>query len=331
MKKIKIAALLTAALLLMTSCGTNTVAKVGGTKITEPEFRFYLNNVKSQMEGTELSSDEDWNTKEIEGKKAIDWAKERTLENAVMNVAYIEVGQKLGIKLSDADKKNVESYKKRLITTYGGEEKYQAFLKENGLTDSFFQMFCESTAYSDKLTEKIETEEPPSDEDLETYFKEHFRRAKHVLILTQDPTTQQDYSPEAQEQAHSKAEEIYQRALAGENFETLVNEYSEDPGSASNPDGYVFTDGMMVDEFTDGVDSVEIGGITMVRSSYGYHIIKRYALDETPELYQKFFEANKKTAKTNLLAERLEKQMELWKTELGIEITKNEEVYNNIQ
>lgn len=331
MKRMKIAALLAAAMFLLAGCGTDVVVKVGGSKVTLPEFQFYLSNVKSQMAGTELSSDEDWQTKEIEGKKAIDLAKERALDNAVTNVAYVEVGKKLNIKLSDADKKNITSYKTRLVKSYGGDAQYKKFLKENHLTDKFFDMFCESMAYSDNLTDKILTDEPITDNETDAYFKEHFRRAKHVLILTQDMTTQQPYPPEQQEAARAKAEGIYQRAMSGESFEALVSEYSEDPGSASNPDGYVFTDGMMVDEFTDGVDSVGVGGITMVKSSYGYHIIKRYALDETPELYQKFLSDNEQTVKTNLKTERLSKQMELWKTELGIELKKNEEVYNSIQ
>lgn len=331
MKRIKIGAALAAAVILLSGCGkSDTVVKVGGQKVTVPEFRFYMDSVKSQMAGTELSTDEDWQTTEIEGRKAIDAAKERTLEIAVANVSYIAVGKKLGIKLTDADKRNIESYKKRLVASYGGEQKYKQYLKENELTDKFFDMFCESTAYSSKLTDKIKADEPVTDAETDEYFRNKFRRAKHVLILTQDMNTNQPYPENQQEEARIKADGIYQRALAGENFEALVSEYSEDPGSASNPNGYVFTDGMMVDEFTDGVDSVQPGGITMVKSSFGYHIIKRYALDETPELYAEFLKDNEQTIINSLLSERLTKQMELWKTELGIEVKKNEEVYNGI-
>ena len=105
MKKIIIS--IFALALLLTSCADNGeyAAKVGNAKISSDEIKFYLSSVKSQMEGTELSNDEDWQTKEIEGRKAIDLAKERALETAVDNLAYIEVGKAIGIKMTSEDKK----------------------------------------------------------------------------------------------------------------------------------------------------------------------------------------------------------------------------------
>ena len=52
------------------------VAYVGETPVTMAEYEFYLDNVKQQMQGTELSNDEDWQNKEIDGRKAIEIAKE---------------------------------------------------------------------------------------------------------------------------------------------------------------------------------------------------------------------------------------------------------------
>lgn len=332
MKKISLIAAITAVMLLFAGCANeNTVITVGSQKVSVPEFTFYLSSVKSQMAGTELTSDEDWQTKEIEGKKAIDLAKEKAVETAAANVAYIEVAKKLGITLSDEDKKNIASYKQRMMASYGSNDKYQQFLKDNNLSDEFVQMLCESMEYSDKLIQKIKNESPVTEDEMDEYFRTHYRRAKHVLILTKNMDTDTPYTPEKKEEAKKRADELYARALSGENFETLVADYSEDPGSKSNPDGYVFTDGMMVDEFTNGVDSVDVGGITMIESSFGYHIIKRYALDETAEFYQKSLAENKQTIERSILTERLTKQMEIWKSELGIEVKKNDTVYDSIK
>ena len=54
---------------ILAGCNTKksdaVVATVGNQEITMGEFEFYLTNVKQQMQGTELSSDEDWQTKDI--------------------------------------------------------------------------------------------------------------------------------------------------------------------------------------------------------------------------------------------------------------------------
>lgn len=93
--------------------------------------------------------------------------------------------------------------------------------------------------------------------------------------------TNEAYTDEQKAEAKIKAEEIYQRAQKGEDFDKLVEEYSEDPGSKSQPDGYTFTDGEMVQEFQDCVDSLNPGEIGFVESSFGYHIIKRLEIDKS--------------------------------------------------
>jgi len=74
----------------------------------------------------------------------------------------------------------------------------------------------------------------------------------------------------------SQAEALLERAQAGEDFDYLITQYGEDPGMASNPDGYTFVAGVMVSEFEEATLALEIGGISgLVRSQFGYHIIKR--------------------------------------------------------
>ena len=151
----KILALFLFALVLSSCANSDIVATVGSEKITRGEFEFYLSSIKSQLSGTELKTDEDWQTQEIEGERAIDVAKQRALEIAVLNAEYGEVAKAQNIRLTEQEKENVKTTKQQVISSYGGDAEYKQFLKENNITDSFIQLMCESTVYYEKLVDKV--------------------------------------------------------------------------------------------------------------------------------------------------------------------------------
>lgn len=322
----KILILMMALTLFLTACGETAeyAATVGKGRISLSEMKFYLDSVKQQMAGTELSSDEDWQTKEIEGRKAIDLAKERATDTAVKNLAYIEVGKAVGIKLTSADRQKVSENKNQFVSQFQTAQRYIEFLQENNIKDSFIDMLCESMIYSSLLTEKVRTEQPVGDEEASAYFAENqedltaaYRHAKHILILTKNMDTGAEMSPEAQEAAKQKAEGLYKRALDGEDFDSLMAEYSEDPGLKTQPDGYVFGDGEMVPQFQDETDSLPVGGIGLVKSDFGYHIILRLPLEEK-DMSDRI--------KSMILSDRLEEQMDNWEKEHNIVVEINDEV-----
>jgi len=77
-----------------------------------------------------------------------------------------------------------------------------------------------------------------------------------------------------------KAEAILARALAGEDFATLIETYGEDPGMIDSPEGYTFVSGDMVPSFENATIGLEIGEISgLVMSDFGIHIIMRIEPD----------------------------------------------------
>ena len=123
-----------------------------------------------------------------------------------------------------------------------------------------------------------------SDEDVETYLEDSgMLMAKHILISTVDDAGA-DLSEEEIAEKTALAENILAQLEAADDldakFDELMNEYTEDPGIAAYPDGYVFGTGEMVPEFEDGTKALEVGAISgLVKSSYGYHIIMRLPID----------------------------------------------------
>jgi peptidyl-prolyl cis-trans isomerase C len=79
------------------------------------------------------------------------------------------------------------------------------------------------------------------------------------------------------EEALALASELRQRALAGEDFEELAKEYSEDPSVARNEGdmGY-FARGAMVEPFEDVAFAMKSAGDISepVKTRFGYHVIR---------------------------------------------------------
>ena len=327
MKKMAVMAL--SLLLLLAGCSAEPVATVGDIEIGESEFNFYLTSIKNEMSDTELQTEEDWQNKEIEGKKAIDVAKDQAIENAVLNALYIETAEAAGLVLTAEEEEYVNSTKDKFVASYGSESVYKKFLKANDISDDFIEMMCRSTVYYQKIGSEVTKDLVIEESDKKTYFDENSTafdseiwKAKHILISTKDAETNQPKTPEEVSDAKALAEDILARAKGGENFDALMKEYSEDPGLETAPDGYVFGRGEMVQEFENATVSAGIGEITFCESDFGYHIIMRMPLN---------YDDVKDTIENRFVADLIDKQVMTWKDEFGIVVTKNDKLLAEIK
>ncbi|MEW6467433.1 MAG: peptidylprolyl isomerase [Bacteroidota bacterium] len=90
-------------------------------------------------------------------------------------------------------------------------------------------------------------------------------------------------NPELKKYAREECEKLRQRALAGEDFTTLVKLYSKDPGSnGQNPEGKTQYDGIQRGSFVPEIDqygfSMKPGEISPVfETDYGFHVMKLLA------------------------------------------------------
>ena len=96
-------------------------------------------------------------------------------------------------------------------------------------------------------------------------------RASHILILVAE-----NASPEDTLKAYKKIEDVSKKALAGEDFESLAVQYSEDPSAKENKGdlGY-FSAFRMVYPFENAAYNTPKGKVSkIIRTSFGYHILK---------------------------------------------------------
>ena len=82
------------------------------------------------------------------------------------------------------------------------------------------------------------------------------------------------------EEQKALAEDLELRVAAGEDFDALVVQYSEDTGMQHFADGYYINSActFLPSEVVSAVISMNVGDIKTVESDYGIHIVKRYEL-----------------------------------------------------
>lgn len=125
------------------------------------------------------------------------------------------------------------------------------------------------------------------DDAAEKYIEDNgYLNATHILLMTIDPSTGEALDDAAVAEKKELAEklaaelaEIKDVEKLQERFAELKQEYCEDTGKETYPDGYIFTPGTMVTEFEDTVKALEDYQVSEpVLSKYGYHIIMRLPL-----------------------------------------------------
>ena len=149
--------------------------------------------------------------------------------------------------------------------------------------EKFDRMFTESLLATKVVNLQTNGIAEPTDEAAKARFdeivKEHPEAAHmpdqvtaaHILVMAKKDSV----TPEEDAAALAKINSIRERALAGEDFGALAQEFSEDPGSRDNGGEYTFGRGRMVPEFEKAAFEQEIGVVgEPVRTSYGYHILK---------------------------------------------------------
>ncbi len=130
---------------------------------------------------------------------------------------------------------------------------------------------------------EAETPPPPGDDDEEaasdTTVVEGPREisARHILIMYKGSAHAPETIGRTKEEALARAKECLKRLRAGEPFESLVAEYSDEPGAAKRGGSLGrFDRTRMVESFTKAAFALKPGEISdIVETQFGYHIIQR--------------------------------------------------------
>ena len=282
------------------------VATVNGDDVTWMEYYYWLNYYTQyviSLAGQYGIVISDWNGHDL---SETDTNADVILMNAKMIITEDHVvrteAEKLGITFDEADEAEITSLIEQNADAILGdgdgaatEEEMEAFrdyLNEGmHLDEEFFRDLVSSSLLSQKLFESQYGAQGSSftDEETLTFAEDNgVMAAKHILLATIDTTTREALSDEEIAEKKQRADDLYAElsALVGDpaaleaRFDELTAEYTDDTGYAAYPDGYVFGEGEMVQQFEDAVKAMEVGELSeVVESDYGYHIILRIPVD----------------------------------------------------
>ena len=208
-------------------------------------------------------------------------------DSLTMTAYYVIMEQKVleeGCPLTDEQRSEIQA---EMVAD--GQETYDNRKLLFNLTDETMEFIYSVTDYYDNLLHTL-TSAPTQDE-----LNQYVYQAKHILLLTVDmdgtPTVQDgayvypSLDEETIAEKKALADDLLAQLRSSDDpealFDELMNEYSEDTGLESNPDGYTTTVGQMVPAFEETALSLEFGEISdVVESSYGYHIILRGEVED---------------------------------------------------
>lgn len=190
------------------------------------------------------------------------------------DMAVTLLAQEYEVELTEEELVAVDDYVLSEIENRG-ERGYFVWLSKNNLTGDLFRHLYTQNLLETKLRQHMMNEAydiiKSDDASFEADLEKNFMAAKQILIRNDEG--------DSAESNKALAEQLLEKLTAGEDFDTLMEQHSEDEG-ADPVYGRYFTYGQTIEEFENAVKELETGEMSgVVESSVGYHIILRCQLD----------------------------------------------------
>ena len=289
----------------LAGCGSkkeDTVMTVDGVDVSFDEYMYYLNTAASTLISYYQASTGggvDWDGVCIydKTKTNAEWCINEALYNAAQGCVIMSKGKSMNALPTDEQLKsledNISTIRKNYEESDDPDAAFADALNGQGFTLESFKAVNKINFTLGNIFTSLygENGEKLSEEKLQTYIEENgYMTSAHILFRTKEDvkgengqTTQEELSDSAKAEKKAQAEKLCKELKAikddtqrKEKFFEYMKEYSEDPGKESFPNGYCFTEGTMVEEYTDTTKELKNYEVSdVVESDFGYHIIMR--------------------------------------------------------
>jgi parvulin-like peptidyl-prolyl isomerase len=265
---------------LLSGCGGGSatlteadVATVGSIHISKARFDAQLSLARANLKATGREFPKA-GTREYEGIKA------QALTLLVQSAARELKAAELDIAVTDkqiADR--LAEIKKQLFD--GNEKKYQAQLKQQGLTDEEVRAQIKTSLISEQVTQKLTEGLAVGDAEVHEYYvanaPQYTQEERDVLEILVGKDKEE------------LAKDIRRQIAAGADFGALAKKYSQDPGSKDKGGAFTAVNGKDVPEFDRVAFSLETGELAQPvnTAEYGWFIIKAVSDKRTVKTAEK--------------------------------------------
>jgi peptidyl-prolyl cis-trans isomerase C len=194
-------------------------------------------------------------------------------------------------RANEEDKKRARTAADKFVANTkqqaGSDESFQRQLSAMNFTpEQFDAQVLERAVCEEVVDRELRSRVNITDEQLKKFYEENGEqferpetvRAAHILLSTRDTVTGQEVSEETKKEKRQQIDKILERVKKGEDFASLVREYSDDPGSKNTRGEYTFARGQFRNpEFESAAFALKTNQISgVVTTAFGFHIIKLY-------------------------------------------------------
>jgi foldase protein PrsA len=330
LSKIILFAFCVSLILSISGCSSKNVGKIGDEDLKAYEYKFFLNVVKMEMMNAASITDETaaatyWNT--IENKKN---AKQTAYDNMVSHKILLSEAKKSGFKLTaEQEKEFTDSINQSIASVDGGEATLIKELdKYIGITLAQYKEIQKNVYLTSKYYESEAKKIAVTDDEITQYYGKNKAKldstsVRHILFFTVDTTTGKELAADKVKEAETKANDVLKKVKAGEDIEKLVTEYSEDTSKTDNKGIIeVKNDGTLVKAFQDWGLAAKVGDTGIVKTEYGYHVVKCEAVSTLATL--------KENIKLFVQDEKMKAKQEALEKDSKYASKKNEAAINKI-
>lgn len=175
-----------------------------------------------------------------------------------------------------ATEEEVQAELKNIADSYSSDAEMNAALADQMMDRSMLETdLRQRLAVNKYIQEKIVDNIIVTPEEVGEYYAanpKQFHHAdlvqtSHILILSGETAAQNSM-------AKQRAESLLERVNKGEDFAKLAKEHSMDTSASRGGDIGFNTKESLSPEFGEAAFSLPVGGTTIIKSQYGYHIIK---------------------------------------------------------
>jgi peptidyl-prolyl cis-trans isomerase C len=224
-----------------------------------------------------------------------------------------------GIKATDAE---VQAEFQKIAKTFKSDAEMNIALAEQNTDRATLERTLHETLTMSKyVNEVIGKKITVTPEELAKYYQgnpDEFKhpdivRTSHILIPIAGDTPDQDAK------AKERAESLLARIKKGEDFAKLAKENSVDASASQGGDIGFSSKDSLTPEYADAAFSLPVGGMKVIKSQYGYHVIKvtekkkegTSSLEEVKDQLTEFMKSQKSQAELTKLVNELRNQAKI--------------------